>query len=578
MIVLGASLTMDAGAVLVRDGVVLGAVNEERLIRIKQVAGVPRRSMATLLRTFDLAWDDVDVLATTELDPGDERRLARCREIHDRILAADLDPTVRAEQVTALWRRYGKERSVTEVRAPSLLAELAALGPPLAVYDHHDAHAIAALDFAGALDGACYMTADGWGGARSTTVGRLVEGALRPLSESSSLGSLGYVYGAVTKLLGYVPHRHEGKVLGLAAHGNPTETAPVLRRAIGYDRSSRQIIGRWESGLYRSHYDNPGLAEALADHRPVDVAAGVQVVLEECITGMLDDVLDEPVDLYVAGGVFANVLLNQSVAAHPYVRSFHVVPHMGDGGLALGAAALACREAGTRVRPPDHVFLGPDIGPVAPLPATVVPWSSVVTADQVADILAAGHPVAVARGAMEWGPRALGHRSILADPRHPGMARALNQALHRTETMPFAPIATVEAAPELFDLGSAGDNTRYMTITVPCTPAMRELAPACVHVDGTARPQVVDARDDPFVHEVLVGFARRTGVPAVVNTSFNRHEEPIVADAADAVSAVRDAGLRFLVLGDCLLENTASSWSPLVLPPARRGCLTEPTT
>jgi carbamoyltransferase len=264
----------------------------------------------------------------------------------------------------------------------------------------------------------------------------------------------------------------------------------------------------------------------------------------------------------LAGGVFANVLVNGKVAALPGVERVHVFPHMGDGGLAAGAALHA---SGRAPEPLGSACLGPE-----PTEGDYerAAWASGLPVERPAepdavlvDALARGLPVARCVGAMEFGPRALGHRSILAPAHDPATGDALNRALARDDFMPFAPALRVEDAPEAFDgFEAAASAARHMTVALPAREGFRRLCPGAVHVDGTARPQAVSRDEDPELHRLLAAHAERTGRPAVVNTSFNRHEEPIVNTPTDAVRAFREAGLPLLRLGPFVVRNPASAF------------------
>jgi carbamoyltransferase len=255
--------------------------------------------------------------------------------------------------------------------------------------------------------------------------------------------------------------------------------------------------------------------------------------------------------------VFANVLLNGMVAALDAVERLHVFPHMGDGGLAAGAALLV---ADAPASPLEHVFLGPTVhestnGVARSLRDVPAPDPD----GALVGDLVRGRPVARCVGAMEYGPRALGHRSILAPADAPALAERMNEALRRDDFMPFAPILTAEEAERAFDVPAARGPARFMTVALPARESFRRACPAAVHVDGTARPQVVHRDEEPALHALLVRYAERTGKPALLNTSFNVHEEPIVNGPEDAVRTLLDAGLPTLRLGTRVLVNPGSN-------------------
>jgi carbamoyltransferase len=282
--------------------------------------------------------------------------------------------------------------------------------------------------------------------------------------------------------------------------------------------------------------------------------------------------------LALAGGCFGNVKLNQRLRELPEVEQLFVHPAMDDGGLCVGAGFAVQRLRGQapspgEVGPLPDVYLGPSYGDdeirralsEAGLEARPDP----AIHETIARLLGDGHVVARFHGRMEYGPRALGHRSILFQGTDPGVNDWLNARLGRTEFMPFGPATLAEHASDCYvDLSGAEDPARFMTVTFDCTRAMKRTSPGVVHVDGTARPQIVDGSTAPDLHGILQAYHRRTGIPSLVNTSFNMHEEPIVCTPRDAVRAFRLGHLDYLAIGRYVVANRQSTASP----PVRRGC------
>jgi carbamoyltransferase len=266
----------------------------------------------------------------------------------------------------------------------------------------------------------------------------------------------------------------------------------------------------------------------------------------------------------LAGGVVANVKINQRIHELPGLERIFIYPAMSDEGLGAGAALVEAAErmggwrAGRRCF--EHVYLGPEYGEgqmeAALRGAGITYTRSPDVEAEIARLLAAGYVVARMTGRMEYGPRALGNRSILYRPDDPSVNDWLNHRLARTEFMPFAPSTLAEHADYCFERVQGARNTaRFMTITFDCTREMREQAPGVVHVDGTARPQLVAAADNPSYHRLIAEFMRLTGLPTVVNTSFNIHEEPIVCSPEDAVRAFLKGHLDLLALGPFLAKS-----------------------
>ena len=416
------------------------------------------------------------------------------------------------------------------------------------LFDHHRCHAMATWSSSGFADG-LVVVADGVGDGLALTVWRGHEGRLQQLDAWPFPHSHGLLYATLTAQLGFRPFRHEGKLAGLAAHGDPG--AVSLPWPFAGPPERRRLEHPLGGALRR--YLQP-----LSSCRREDVCAWLQEGLEGDLVGLVRHWCEQTGQrrLAVAGGVFANVRLNQKVAGE--VEDLWVFPHMGDGGLAVGAAQLLAGSGETR--PLAHAYLGGGLDPGAvdrAVEALAYPASRPTDlAAQVAAHLGRGDAVAVARGRAEFGPRALGHRSILASARFPEVSERLNAALSRSDFMPFAPaLLASEAEDSVTGLSPVARAARFMTACVQARPVLAERCPAVVHRDGSLRPQVVHEDTGGLLHAVLVHHHRATGEPAVLNTSFNLHEEPIVQSAEDATRTFARSGLEVLVLGDWLVRR-----------------------
>ncbi|MEC8424825.1 MAG: carbamoyltransferase C-terminal domain-containing protein, partial [Myxococcota bacterium] len=298
-----------------------------------------------------------------------------------------------------------------------------------------------------------------------------------------------------------------------------------------------------------------------------EVAAAAQHVLEQAVVQFVQHWVAETGcrNVALAGGTFANVKLNQRINDTGAVDNLWVLPHMGDGGLAAGAA-LGAVGAAPRLIP--HAAWGPEYSArdmhkaldrgALPHPDLGRKQIEGMRGDvhRVATLLTEGKVVARFSGRMEWGPRALCQRSVLARANDPSINQWLNDKLQRSEFMPFAPVVRAEDAPRYFQgYESAARAARFMTCCFDVTPLFKEHAPAAVHVDGTARPQFVDAETLPHLHAVLTRLGELTGAPVLINTSFNLHEEPIVCTPSDAVRAFQQARLDGLWMGPYVAER-----------------------
>lgn len=565
----------DTGVALVdRQGAILAAVSEERLSRVKMDGGFPFRALECIQKMTGVRWSDLDAVAVPFLAPAEQMREGA------RLLGAAVsDPALLSAQWAtrrghdqfqtgmAAIGAYGylddfKQRSASvrardgrpEVRDWRDFLAVNGLGEvPLVQVDHHLAHAAAAYWMSG-IEDALVITCDGVGALKSGIVATGNGTDLDVVARTFYPHSAGEFWELITVLCGFHHMKHGGKITGLAAHGRPDAACyAVMRDAIAAD------------GLtIRTNLDPVAMQAALAGASREDIAATAQRRLTEVVVELVRAAVLQTGRrrVAVAGGVFANVRMNQAIAELPDVESLFVCPLMGDEGLGVGAALLtAGRRFGVRPSRVESLYLGPDY-PESEMRAALDAhglhyqrMDEAALAEAVADRIVAGKVVAIARGRMELGPRALGHRTILYRTGDPDVNHWLNVRLHRTEFMPFAPVTLDEYADDCYvGLNKARASAAYMTVTFPCTPAMCEQSPAVVHLDGTARPQLIRESTDTFYYAVLKGCHARTGVPSLVNTSFNMHEEPIVASPDDAARAFVQGHLDTLVLGPFLVD------------------------
>ncbi|MGH6816999.1 MAG: carbamoyltransferase C-terminal domain-containing protein, partial [Hyphomicrobiaceae bacterium] len=432
---------------------------------------------------------------------------------------------------------------------------------PVFFYNHHAAHAYATLFHTDWTDGLIY-TSDG-GGDRVFYSARVLDGTRltdvfggeqasvawrRPQVKNDSLGLLYY---HVTDALGFKPLRHEGKVLGLAAFGRPLYAEEF--------RANYSLSG---DGQIHGSQPIKAVARRLkalaAEAKREDLAASVQQVLEDVTLESLGSILARhPArNLGVSGGVFANVKLTQRIAARFPFREVFVYPAMSDQGEAAGGVLqyLAERDGMpawlARRSRFANLYFGYDYMAQADSFFDAAGMSNVAAgnvAEAAARLVAEGKIVGTYMGRMEYGPRALGARSILAAATDRTINDTLNKRLDRTEFMPFAPVVRAERAQDVFELPDSLLYTAcYMTVTCDVKPEWSDRIPAVVHVDGTARPQIVHRGHNPTYYDALACYERLTGIPVTINTSFNVHEEPIVNTPAEAAVALRDNRVDFV--------------------------------
>ncbi|MGE0483641.1 MAG: carbamoyltransferase C-terminal domain-containing protein [Gammaproteobacteria bacterium] len=575
-LVLGICDSHDAGVAVVRGNEVLAAINEERLTRRKMAAGIPYAALEAIWALAGVSPTDVDVVALAGLSAAGARIPLNndfCADdgsaLPQKSLAEALDRVPGGGYLMSRFAAHPGYQAMLERRARQRVEELGRLladlevHAPIKTYEHHDCHAASAY-WAGGHADALVVTNDGFGDALCSKVQTWSDErrGLHTLHATSFYDSLGVYYNFATLLCGFRKAHHAGKTTGLAAYGDPSGTRAVFADLLQWDERRGQYRNR--GGVFANCLRT--LRERLAGFSREDIAAGVQAHLEEVLCSMVAHFLARTGrrHLVLAGGVHANVKANQRIAALPGIDEMFVFPGMGDGGLAVGAAYLAAQACAGSVLPPRRlpdVYLGTAYDEQqmadALAAASCVAERPADMARAVAAELAANRIVARCSGRMEFGPRALGNRSILYPADRAEVNGWLNKQLHRTEFMPFAPVMRTEDAANL--LVGYDDRTAYtaqfMTVTYDVTRRCREEAPAVVHIDGTARPQVIERSVNPEYHDILTAYHALSGLSVLVNTSFNMHEEPIVCTPEDAIKAFFDSGLDVLALGPFLLRN-----------------------
>lgn len=534
----------DSGAALFDEYSLLAAVQQERLTRRKGDGGVPLAAMDEVLAIAGIDHRRIDALVLTRAQYP--QRFIRGHEPLEDLVAAMI-----AE---------GTDDAHAVFDADAFRSHLG-LAPDVPVFftNHHLAHALPALFHTDWQDGLIY-TADGCGdnvhySHRVFKDGRLTSlfGDDRWLHGKRRVDSLGLAYGHVTEALGFRANRHEGKLTGLAGFGQPSLAGEIGRHFTVDDN------GVIDSDFPTDEAMRGGLATLAQSASPADMAASIQVVVEQVLSTSIGRLLERHglKHLGLAGGVFSNVRLNRLLCETSGVEEIFVFPGMGDEGLVVGGALdfLLSRDGldhwlRQRRRLTD-VFWGRDHGAEIDRVLGDCPAVEVLAgapAETAADLLAAGQAGAVFHGRMEFGPRALGNRSILASPADADINQRLNARLNRSEFMPFAPYVLAEDADLVFAVNGANRYAcRFMTITTAVRPEWRDRIPAVVHVDGTARPQIVDPAAQPLYAGILAQFKRRTGLPVLVNTSLNAHEEPIINRPEECLAALLAARIDFVV-------------------------------
>jgi carbamoyltransferase len=553
----------DSGAALLQDGRLQFAVNEERLTRRKLEIRFPSRSIQSCLAHAGLTPAQVDLVAVSTSDPA--KTLSRwwpaTKERYYDVRRRRARPGPFAELTRALkyrvteWPSGPACRALSRMALRRLLARHALSRAELRLIDHHEAHAAAA---AWTADGAPWaiLTIDGVGDGLSSTISIFRGGRLERVAASPARCSLGVFFEHVTGLLNMRELEDEGKVMALAGYAAPIadEDNPLLswiRVRDGVIETRRAGHGL-RRALARIHWRYPNEQFAYLAQR---------VVEHTCIALARDAVRLTGIDrLALAGGVVSNIRAARRIRLLPEIKDVYVFPHMGDGGLALGAAIAVAAAAGERIDVDlTHLDLGHDYQTPAIAAALQTAGFAAVPVDRlasrVAEILAAGQIVMWFQGRMEYGPRALGHRSVLARPDSVDVRDRLNLVLkRRVWYQPFCPSMLESEAPRVLADWS-GPSNRSMTMAYGVSACWRDRLAGVVSIDGTCRPQFVRDDESGEFAELLREARARWSIGAVLNTSFNIHGEPIVCAPAEAIDVFLRSGADALALGPFLVQR-----------------------
>ena len=574
MIVLGLSgaLGHDPSAALLVDGETVAAAEEERFVRDKHARNrMPLEAARYCLQEAGVSPARIDAVAfpyapISIFSPARWHYAWRHWYAPDRALDAIFNGNRRYRRnrarVTALGGELGIDWSRTD----------------FAPVEHHLAHASSAYHLSG-FEAAAVLGVDGKGEYATTFFGVGEKGAINRIHEFYDPDSLSGVYGALTEYLGFEMLDGEYKLMGMAPYGDPSrfDFAPLVGCTDGDVRVDARLVNTVGLRRYRDNgrgrYFGPGLVERLgpprrdeaADEPYIHHAAAMQQAYEdaclELIERYLGDVLADTGRLVFAGGGALNVKLNKLILDRDDVDELFVQPAAGDAGTALGAATYVANRSGDPVRPMTHVYLGPAYSSRECGEALAShPGLSARKLDNVparaADILAAGHPLAWFQGRMEFGPRALGARSILGCPSVAGIAVRINAEIkYRERWRPFCPSLTDAVAADILGTDHPAP---FMTIAFDVTESWRSRIPEVVHVDGTARAQVVTRGANPRYYALLERLGTLTGAPVVLNTSLNRRGEPIACTPTDALDVFVGSDLGYLVMEDLLITKEAT--------------------
>ena len=598
MIVLGICDSHEAHACVVRDGVLVAAMSEERLTRLKADMGYPRRAIDAVLRLANVTPEEIDVVAIAGQKDTAFQRLYKMNallKVKDWIRQCDRywRPILLEGKKLTEWDDYELFKGLrnadelaadpyysflerarvadpkeyfgifNRIRAETVQSHLGVDRSRIRSFRHEDCHKSYGLHSSPVkLDRALILTVEGGGDDSSATYSTFTNGAITEHWRSNEV-NLGRLYRYVTLILGMLPLQHEFKVMGLAPYG----TEYHGKRSLEFFNTLSTVEGfkilntRTVKDLYYS------VRDALEGERFDGIAWGLQTHLERILSRWVENCIEESGidDVILSGGVGQNIKACKALTETTSLRSLWAAPICGDGSLGIGAAWLASQQLAPEIsiRGFDTIYLGTEHGPNVVSSAvqrrglagsfTIVERPS---ADSVAGWLEQGKICARFTGRMEFGQRALGNRSILADPRRWESVERVNQKIkYRDFWMPFTPSMTIEQSDQMI-VNPKAVYSPYMTMSFDLKPEFSNSIPAAMHpADKTIRPQMLRREDNPGYHDLITAFGARTGLACVMNTSFNLHGDAIVESPDDAIDTFERSDLDILLFDDVAISR-----------------------
>jgi carbamoyltransferase len=539
----------DSAAVLLDDGKVVSALEEERINRIKHTNKIPLGAIRACLNSNAMTLADLDYLAYY------------CQEnrMNSLLMGLNMKRTLENERFEDCWDVKTLLRNIF-----SREFEYDLPAEKIIFVSHHFAHALSAFIPSG-FDESLVITIDGQGDNESGRVFVAKGSSLEALKVFPVAQSLGNAYGNLINLIGFQQFE-EYKVMGLAPYGDSTRYRDLLKELYSLlpDGDYKFNYEKWQS-LYSTIRPRKKQEEITQDH--MDMAAALQGAVEEIVFHLLTHYREATGqrNLTLAGGVAHNCTINGKILSSGMFDQVFVQPAAHDAGCAYGAAlsVFLDKKPDTKMAPLQHLYWGTDVGGDEDVLAALTPWQRFISIEKVSDVcgsaanlIADGNVIGWVQGRSEFGPRALGNRSILADPRPAINKEIINAMVKKREAFrPFAPSVLQERAEEFFEVTGDMKWLSYMIFVVKVRPEKRDLLGAVTHIDGTARIQTVAREVNERYWSLIAAFADITGVPVLLNTSFNNNVEPIVDTVEDAVACFLTTRLQYLAVGNYLVSK-----------------------
>ncbi|HQJ16187.1 MAG TPA: carbamoyltransferase C-terminal domain-containing protein [Candidatus Omnitrophota bacterium] len=569
MIILGiaAPFGHDHSAAILVDGKLIAAAEEERFTRKKHADGqMPINAVKYCVKQAGIDPRDIDRVAY----PWSYKALRDKRfEYFVR--------TIRTKPSRAIKKFFRNNRELADQKRFTA-ATLSASGiDPAKIkmdwVEHHIAHAASSFYFSGAAE-AAVLSIDAGGEITATLMGYADHRGIVPTKQIIAPDSLGDFYSTMTDYLGFERGDGEYKVMGMAPFGAPSKCS--IDHIIRWDDRKKTFHCNddyvWVNRSLRARLDKVYSLKMVREFGPeregdgltepyIHIAAATQKALENISVKLVETYLKEELlkhgNLCFAGGCALNVALNRVLLEQPYIRNLWVQPASGDAGGSVGAAAYVAAQHGEKIEPMRHAYYGPEYSNKEIEEALRLTGYSISLerdiALKAAQLLHEGKIFGWFQGRMEWGPRALGNRSIIGNATIRGTADKINAIIKFRETWrPFCPSILKEYAADILN---STHPAPFMTIAFKANPAWKERIPEVIHIDGTCRPQVVDKETNPRFHRLISNYHRLSGVPVVINTSLNRRGEPMICSPQDALVMFSESGLEYLIMGDYLVKK-----------------------
>lgn len=588
MIILGINEAHNSSASIAIDGQIIAAAQEERFTRVKNHIGIPINAIKFCLDFANTRGKDVDLIVFTGGVPnfvtnvrssGSDttgkgyKLLKLAQKTHMKyrqiVLGAEYHlPYLRGIDKATVEPVIKLTQRIFFPKTAQLLDKKFGLKKSRHAYlDHHTAHAYSALYSSGFIrkfDRILVLTCDGGGDGLSATVSTYIKGKFKRIASSTQDNSLGCLYGCITDILGMEPLEHEYKVMGLAPYAKGPEIAKLYEFLKSTIHLSTKTM-TWKT-VVASDNLNRYLREHLPRYRFDHLAAAVQQLTEELLVTWVEAAVQKTGigNVVFGGGVAQNVKANQKIATIPSVKNFFVMPSAGDESNAIGAAYWGTQKKNPKIslKPIKNLYLGTSYSKeevdlvLKKLKSRKYKITVLKNQQKIAHLLAHGEPVARFAGRMEFGARALGNRSILADPTVGGIADIINRQIKsRDFWMPFAPTILEEDAPQYL-VNPKNINAPFMTFAFDTRANFRKDLWGAIHpFDYTCRPQILKKEEDPKYHNLLEEFKKITGRSAILNTSFNLHGDPIVCSPQDAIKTFEMSGLKYLAMENYLISK-----------------------